>query len=153
MSRKEKFSKCNSFVEQKNTRYIRENIYFGIIIFSCLSSRKQCLRFLLNYFVREIKGLYQSSFRNEVDFRDIMNVSPNILANKKKKKKLRHCFVDERAPIITTLISFCRWKILAPFCLRKKIPKKAFLTLIVNYRTEKQIMLFQTTVNCLLNDI
>ena len=29
---------------------------------------------------REIKGFYQSSLGNEVDFRDIMNVSPNILA-------------------------------------------------------------------------
>ena len=72
--------KCTSFEEQKGTRYIRENVYFGIIIFSCLSSTKPCLRFLLNCFVREIKGFYQSSLGNEVDFRDIMNVSPNILA-------------------------------------------------------------------------
>ena len=40
---------------------------------------KPCLRFLLNCFVREIKGFYKSSFGNEVDFRDIMNVSLNIL--------------------------------------------------------------------------
>ena len=58
------------------TKYIRENVYFGIIIFSCLSSTKLCLRFLLNCFVREIKGFYQSSLGSEVDFRDIMNVSP-----------------------------------------------------------------------------
>ena len=31
-------------------------------------------------FVREIKGFYQSSLGNEVDYRDIINVSPNILA-------------------------------------------------------------------------
>ena len=79
-SRKENLKKCTSFEEQKGTRYIRENVYFGIIIFSCLSSTKPCLRFLLNCFVREIKGFYQSSLGNEVDFRDIMNVSPNILA-------------------------------------------------------------------------
>ena len=36
------------------TKYIRENVYFGIIIFSCLSSTKLCLRFLLNCFAREI---------------------------------------------------------------------------------------------------
>ena len=77
---KENLKKCRSFEEQKGTRYIRENVYFGIIIFSCLSSTKPCLRFLLNCFVREIKGFYQSSLGNEVDFRDIMNVSPNILA-------------------------------------------------------------------------
>ena len=80
ISRKEDLKKCASFEEQKGTRYIRENVYFGIIIFSCLSSTKPCLRFLLNCFVREIKGFYQSSLGNEVDFRDIMNVSPNILA-------------------------------------------------------------------------
>ena len=79
-SRKENLKKCTSFEEQKGTRYIRENVYFGIIIFSCLSSTKPCLRFLLNCFVREIKGFYQSSFENEVDFRDKMNVSLNILA-------------------------------------------------------------------------
>ena len=31
-------------------------------------------------FALEIKGFYQRSLRNEVDFRDIMNVSQNILA-------------------------------------------------------------------------
>ena len=45
---------------------------------------------------------------------------------------------------------------LVPFYLRKKRPKNAILTVIVNYgknETEKQIMLFKTTVNCLFNDI
>ena len=78
--------KCTNFEDQKDTRYIRENVYFGIIIFSCLSSTKPCLRFLLNCFVREIKGFYQSSLGNEVDFKDIMNVSPNILAKIKISK-------------------------------------------------------------------
>ena len=126
--------KCTSFEEQKGTRYIRGNVYFGIIVFSCLSSTKPCLRFLLICFAREIKGFYQSSLGNEVDFRDIMNVSPNILAKNQNFKKLRHGFVDERALIVTKLISSCHWKILVPFCLRKKRPEKAFLTLIVNYR-------------------
>ena len=51
-----------------------------------------------------------------------------------KIKKLRHCFVDERALITTTLLSSCHWKTFVPFCLRKKRPVKAFLTLMVNYR-------------------
>ena len=122
----------NSFEEQKDTGYVLENIYFGIIIFSCLSSTKPCLRFLLNSFVWEIKGFYQSYLRNEVDFRDMMNVFPTILAKNYYFKKLRHGFVDERA-LITT-ISSCHWKNLVPFCLRKKRPEKAFLTLTVNYR-------------------
>ena len=72
--------KCVNFEEQKGTRYIWGDVYIGIIVFSCLSSTKACLRFVFNFFVREIKGFYQSSFRNEVDFRDIINVFPNIFA-------------------------------------------------------------------------
>ena len=47
-------------------------------------------------------------------------------------------FVDERALITTTLISSCHWKILAQFCLRKKRPENAFLTISVNYRKNAQ---------------
>ena len=65
--------KCTTYVEQKGVRYIRGKAYFGIIVFSCLLSTKPCLRFLLICF-------YQSFLGNEVDFRDTMNVSPNILA-------------------------------------------------------------------------
>ena len=76
-SRKEILKKCANFEEKKGTRYIRGKVYVGIIVFSFLSSAN---RFLLNCFVREMKGFYQSSFGNEVDFRDIINVSSNILA-------------------------------------------------------------------------
>ena len=82
-----------------------------------------------------------------------MNVSLNILNKNYNFRKLRHCFVDERALIITTLISSCHWKSLVPFCLQKKRPENTFLTLIVNYqkktknkkKTEKQIMSSKTT--------
>ena len=79
-SRKENLKKCTNFEEQKGTRYIRGNVYVGIFVFSWLSSTKPCLRFLLNCFVREVKDFYESSFGNKVDFRDIMDVSLNILA-------------------------------------------------------------------------
>ena len=123
--------KCTSFEEQKGTRYIRGSVYFGIIVFSSLSSTKPCLRLLLICFAREIKGFYQSFLGNEVDFRDIMNVFPNILTKNSNFKKLRQAFVDEGAVIITTLISSCHWKTLVPFCLRKKILENEFLTLII----------------------
>ena len=97
--------KCTSFEEQKGTRYIRGNVYFRIIVFRYLSSTKPYLRFFLICFAREVKGFYQSSLGNEVDFRDIMNISPNILAENLNFKKLRHGFVDERALI--ALISSC----------------------------------------------
>ena len=126
--------KCTSFEKQKGTRYIQGNVYFGIIVFSCLSSTKLCLRFLLICFAREIKSFYRSSLGNEVDFRDIMNLSPNVLAKNSNFGKLRQGFVDERALITTTIISSCHLKTLVPFCLRKKRLENAFLTLILNYR-------------------
>ena len=131
LSRKENLKKCTNFEEQKGTRYIRGNVYIGIIVFSCLSSTKPCLRFLLICFDQEIEGFYESSFGNEVDFTDVMNVSPNNLA---KNQKLWHGFVDKRAIITTALTSSCHGKTLVPFCLRKERPENAFLTLTVNYR-------------------
>ena len=119
------FEKFTSLQEQKDTRYIPRNVYFSIIIFSCLSSTKTCLK--------PVKGFYQSSLGNKIDFRDIMNVSPNFLAKNWNFKKLRHIFVDERAMITTKLISPCHWKTLVPFCSQKKRPENAFLTLMLNY--------------------
>ena len=80
-SSEKKFEEMHcSFEEQKDLKYIWGNIYFGIIVFSCLSSTKVCLRFLLICFAREINSFYQSSLGNEVDFTNIMNVSPNLFA-------------------------------------------------------------------------
>ena len=98
------------------------------------SSTKPCLRFLLICFVREIKGFWQSYLGIEVDFRDPMNVSLNIVAKNWILEKLRHSFVDERALMSLPLISSYHWKTLVPFWLRKKRTENAFLTLIVNYR-------------------
>ena len=135
--------KCTSFEEQKGTRYIRGNVYFSIIVFSCLSSTKQCLKFLLICFAREIKGFYQSFLGNEVDFTDIINVSPNKLAKNKKFKKLRHGFADKRALITATSVFSCHWKTLVPSCLRKKRLENAFINTnseLPQNCTEKQIM-------------
>ena len=73
--RKETLKKCTSFEEQKVTRYVWGNVCFGIIAFSCFSSTNPCLIFFKTSFTWEMR-----SFGNEVDFRDIMNGSPNILA-------------------------------------------------------------------------
>ena len=131
--RKENLKKCTIFEVQKGTRYIRGKIYFGITVFSCLSSANSFLRFRLICFDRAKKGFYESSLGNEVDFTDIMNVSPNILAKNQNFKKLKHGFVDKRTMITTTLTSSCHWKTLVPFSLQPKIPENAFLTLTVNY--------------------
>ena len=122
----------------KRYKIYQEKRSFWHYVFSCPSqcpsSTKPCLRFLLICFDREKKGFYQSSLRNEVDFTDIMNVSPNILAKNENFKKLRYSFVDKRTLITMALTSSCHWKTLVPFCLREKILENAFLTLTVNYR-------------------
>ena len=115
-------------------------------LLSSAVSRKPSLGFLLNCFVQEIKGFYQSSLGNEVDFRDIVNVFPNILTKNLNFKKLRHDFADERAVITTTLISSCHWKT-PNFLLVKENSE------LSQIRTEKQIIPFKTTVNELFNDI
>ena len=94
--------KCASFEEQNGIKYIWGKVYFGIIVFSCISSTKSRVRFFKICFAREIKGFYHSSLGNEVDFTKIRNASPNILAKIKVIKKLRHTFVDEKAMITTT---------------------------------------------------
>ena len=57
--------------EEKGARYIRGNVYFGIIgcilVFGCLSSLKPCLRFISICFAREINGFYQNSLENKVN--------------------------------------------------------------------------------------
>ena len=63
-----------------------------------------------------------------------MNVPLNILAKNQNFKKLIHGSVDEGAMIKTTLMSSCHWKTLVLFCLRKKRPENALLTLTVNNR-------------------
>ena len=129
-----KFEEMHYLWRAKRYRYIRGNVYFDINFFSCLSSAKHCLRLLLLCFDGEMDGFHQSSLGNEVDFTDIMNVSLNILAKNWNFKKLKHGFVDKRAVITTALTSSCHRKTLVPFCLRKKRPENAFLTLTVNYR-------------------
>ena len=107
--------------------------YFGIIVSSCLLSTKSGLRFLLICFAGEIKAFYQNSLGNQVDFKNIINVSPNILAKNENFKKLRQNFAGEKALMVTTLISFCYWKTFVHFCLREKRPENVFLTLIMNH--------------------
>ena len=51
--------KFEEILEEQKGSYIRGNVYFGIIVFSCLSSTKSFLRFLLICFNREIKYFYQ----------------------------------------------------------------------------------------------
>ena len=75
-----KFEEMHQLWRTKRCKVIQGYVYFGIIVFSCLSSTKPFQGFLLIYFVQEIKSFYQSSLINEVDFWGIMNVSPNTLA-------------------------------------------------------------------------
>ena len=110
-----------------------ETFVLALLFSAVFCFTKLCLRFLLICFAQEIKGFYQSSLKNEVDFRGIMDVFPNKMAKNKNLKKLRHGLVNDRALITTTLISSCHWKTFVPFCLWKKRPENAFLILLANY--------------------
>ena len=128
--------KCTSLEEKKGKRYIQGNIYFGIIVFNCLSTTKPCPRFVFICFAWEINGFLQSSSGNEVDFREIMNISPNILAKNLNFKKLRQFWrtvLEIKEQLIT--ISISSSKILLPLLLAKeKTWKHIFNTIsAVNY--------------------
>ena len=94
-SRKENLNKCTSFEEQKG---IRRNVYFDIIVFIWLPPTKLCLKFLLICSARRIKGFYEILWGNEVDFTDMMYVSPKMSAQDQNFKKLN------------TETRLCRWK-------------------------------------------
>ena len=138
-----------------------QDIFRKTFILGLLSSvvfrLQNCISDFFKLFYYEIKGFYQSSLGNETDYRDIMNVFPNILAKNLNLKKVRHSFVDERTLIKTTLASSRHWKTLAYIFLlaKEKIWKCIFNTNseLLQNRTEKQIMPFNTTVNWLFNDI
>ena len=142
------------FEEQKGIKYTWDNVYFDIIVFSSLRSTKPCIRFLFICFAREIKGVHQSSLGNDVDFRDRMNITPNIVAKIKISK---------------SETGFCRWKSTANkdinifkslrnpgiFLLAKEKPwKRIFNTTseLSQNCTEKQIMPFKTAINRLFSD-
>ena len=144
-----------SFEEQKVVKYIQKNVYFGIIVFSCLSSTKPCFIFLLICFSWEIKGISQRSLGNEIDFRAEWTF-PQISWRKNKISKYWHVFVDERALLTTTLIFFLSLEKPCTFLLvKEKTWKYIFNTnseLLKNC-TEKQIRSSKTTVNWIFNDI
>ena len=106
--------KCTSFEEQKGTRISGEMFILTLLASALFHLQKLSSDLFL--FCWETKGSYQSSL-NEVNFRDIMNVSPNILTN---------CFVDERTLITTTLISSCHSDTLVLFVHERKDLKTCF---------------------------
>ena len=142
--------KCTSFVEQKGARYIQGNIYFDIIVSGSLSSTKPCLKFLI-CFAREIKGFYQISWGNEVDFTDMMNVSQKNLGARLKfqKAETRSCWWKSNtyndSNIFLSLENHCT--ILLEKEKTWKHTLKTNCELLQNH-SEKQYMPFETTVNC-----
>ena len=85
-------------MKSKKVQGIFEKTFILALLSSAVFRLQNLVSFLLNCFVWDIKGFFQSSLGNEVDFRDMI-VSPNILAKNENLKKLRHGFVDERALI------------------------------------------------------
>ena len=128
---------------------------FGV--FSCLLLTKPCLRFFWIWFAWEIKAFYQSSLESEVNFRDIMNVSPNL-----NFKKRRYGFADQRAlitmndiaPITMTRVFLSLESPCIFWLAKEKTWKRIFNTNseLSQNRTENQIVPFKI-INWLFNDI
>ena len=55
--------------------------------------------------------------------------------------------------ITAALTSSCHWKTLVSFCLRKKMPENAFLTLTVNYRKIELSQNYRKTNYVIQNNI
>ena len=149
ISRKENFKKWTSFEDQKV-----QDIFE---VFSCLLLTKPCLRFFLIWFAWEIKAFYRSSLENEVNFRDIMNASPNL-----NFKKRRYGFADQRAlitmndiaPITMTRVFLSLENPCIFWLAKEKTWKRIFNTNseLSQNRTENQIVPSKI-INWLFNDI
>ena len=108
-----------------------------------------CLSFLIS-FAQEIKGFYQSSFKNEADFMKIMSISPNILARteawfcrwKSNNYSNINIFKALKSPDTFLLVKEKTWK-----CVENTNSE------LLQNCTEKQIMSFKTTVYWLFIDI
>ena len=102
ISRKENFKKCISFEEQKVTSYIRGNIYFGIIVFSCLSSTNSC------FFRSEDKRLLSEFLKKWGWFQGHNERFLKYLGSELKFQKIETRFID----IWSYLVIVCYdWKI------------------------------------------
>ena len=108
-------------------------------VYSC-----PCLRFLLNCFVRVIKGFHQSFLQNEVDFREIQTFS-QISCQKTETRFCRWKSTDNDINIFLSLEN----------TEKKKTWKRIFTTNseLSQNRTQKQIIRFKTIINWLFNDI
>ena len=117
--------KCTSFEEQKSTRYIWKNLYLPLSFVY-----KTVTQISFKLFCSGDKKILSEFLRKWGWFQGYNECFPKYLGEKFQKTETRSC---RGKSTDNNNISSCHWKILAPFCLRKKRPENAFLTLIVNY--------------------
>ena len=144
--------KCTSFEEQKGTRYIWGNVYFGIIVFSWLSSTKLC-QISCNLFCSGDKRLLSEFLRSWRWFQGDNKTLPQISWMKIKMAK-NWDFVDEKALIISTLIFSFIGESLYLFAYEGKVLECIFSSIheLSRNRTEK-LMPSKSTINWLFNNI
>ena len=94
--RKENWKRCTNL--SRVVRGIFRLTFILVLSSSAVFRLQKWSQISFGLFPREIKGFYQGSTGSEVDFMDIMNVSPNILPKIKISKNLK----------FETQI--CRWK-------------------------------------------
>ena len=128
--RKKVWRNALPFCKSKKVQCIFWETFISALLSSAVFRLRNCRRFLVNCFAREIKGFYRSSLGNEIDFMDVMKVSPNILDKNFKKTETRfRRWTSTDNNDINIFLSLEN-----PFYLWKKRPENAFLALIVNYR-------------------
>ena len=106
-SQKENLKKCTSFEEQKGTRYVWGNVYFGIIVFSCLSSTKLKFQKTETRFCR-----WKSNYYNDINifvslekpctfflakektWKNIFNTNSELSQNRTEKQMLLKTIVN-----------------------------------------------------------
>ena len=145
-----------SFQGHKGARYIRGNVYFGIIVFSYFSSTKPCLRFILILFCSGYKRLLLKFLRKWGWFRGHNERIPKYFCYKLKFQKTETRFFRWKSTDNDDINIFLSLGNPCTFLLAKeKTWKRIFNTNSELYqnRIEKHIMPFKTTVNWLFNDI
>ena len=114
-----KMKKCASFKEQKIVYKV--NSWKCLFWYYCQQLPfvyKAILIFLVICFHQETRGFYQSSVRNDVNFRDMFSKISWLKIKISKNWDLY--IVEKRALATRTVISSCHWKSHVPFGLQKK---------------------------------
>ena len=154
-SRKENLKKCSSFERAKRYKIYSRKSLLRHYRLQLSFVYKTVFQIYSNLFCSGDKSLLSEFLRKWGWFHGHNERLPKYLGQKLKLQKTETRFCRWMSNDFKDTNIFLSLETLVPFCLRKKRLEDAFLTLTVNHLlcTEKQIVLFKTTINWLFNDI